>query len=154
MFEVPDKFKDDEFRYVGIKKKPSALNGNVGQMMISSLDVYGKMADYESAFSPLTVSYDETTKTLSTSFVARTSDPDSTYRLIYGLYGNDGSLISIMTEELSESNGAITSAEYANKVEKTGTLTDAQASAHSVKVFIWNGFGTVRPVVEDLLLEL
>ena len=154
VFEVPDKFKDDEYRYVGIKKKPSALNGNVGQMMISSLDVYGKVADYESAFSPLTVSYDKTTKTLSTSFIARTSDPDSKYRLIYGLYGNDGSLISIVTEELSESNGAITSAEYANKVEKTVTLTDAQATAHSVKVFIWNGFGTVRPVVEDLLLEL
>ncbi len=154
VFEVPDKFKDNQYRYVAVKKKPTALNGNIGQLMVASLDVYGKVSDYESAFSPITASYDAGSKKLTTSFIARTSNPNASYKLIYAFYGEDGSLLNVLLDDLSEANGAITAASYANKVEKELTLTDSQASAKTVKILMWNGTDTIRPVVEDVSVEL
>lgn len=154
VFEVPDKYKNREYRYVGIKKKPTALNGNIGQMMIASLNIYGKVSDYESAFSPLTVKYDKSSKTITVSTVARTSKNDS-FKLLKAYYNNDDVLYKVGMEDISVENGDITALGYANTLTKTINLTADEASnAAYAKIMLWNNLSDSEPIVECAKVDI
>ena len=145
IFEVPDKYKDKEYRYVGIKKKPTALNGDVGQMIIASLDIYGKVSDYIEAFAPVSAEYIKDSKTISVSTVARTSNSDVEYKLICALYNTDGAVCHVKSYDIGEKSGEIKSAGYANTIEKEIVLDEEQAKIPYAKIFLWRE-GSLTPI--------
>ena len=153
VFEVPDKYKENEYRYVGIKKKPTALNGDVGQMIIASLDIYGKASDYEEAFAPVFGEYIKDSKSIKVSTVARTINQDMEYKLICALYNTDGAVCHVKSYDISEKSGEIKSAGYANKIEKEIVLDDEQAKMAFAKVFLWRE-GSLMPIDGVSIIEI
>lgn len=160
VFSVPDSLKDTEFRYIGIRKKPSVANNNIGQLGIASFCVYAKTSDLPHRFDKPSASYDKEAGTVTVSTTARTVK-DENYKLIVAGYADDGALVEVKSVNLKKSSES-TRAEkenevqglgYATRITKAVSLNNHMSIAY-VKVMLIKDFGSVMPLVKSIQIEL
>ena len=160
VLEVPDEYKNTEFRYIGIRKDPTTANNNVGQICVHEMGVYVKAADYPHNYSKPTASYDRDAGTVTISTVARTTENEP-YKFIVAGYSENGTLLEVQRVDLkapSESTRAEKETEvqgvgYATKISKTITLENHLDVAYA-NVILLKGFDTLLPLSKNAEIEL
>ena len=154
VFEIPEEYKTSKFKYIGIRKSPSANNNNVGQLSISSFNIYQNVEYGKSEFDTPTASFDSATSTVSVSTVARTLE-NNNYNILIAAYDEQGILTEVNRitlkkpkESLRSENGSeIQGIAYASNITKTYTLLNP-SKVKTVKVILLSDMLEAKPLAQ------
>ncbi len=160
ILEVPDEYKNTEFRYIGIRKVPTAANNNVGQICITEMGVYAKASDYPYSYQRPTATYDKATGAISISTVARTIQ-DKAYKFVVAGYDDEGTLAEVKFVDLKKpSESARTEKEtevqgigYATSITKS-VVFDNHLNIAYAKVMLLSDLGSISPLTKAAEVEL
>lgn len=160
VIEVPDKYKDTEFRYIGIKKKPTTANNNVGQICINEIGIYSKAVDYNNSFDLLDAEYNKETGSITVSTVARTVE-NRPYKFIIAGYDENDIIIEAKTTELkkveetlrNEKGSEIQGIDYASAISKTVAFEKHLDIDHA-KIMLIEDYNNMTPIIDYEVIDV
>lgn len=160
IFEIPDEYKNMEYRYIGIRKKPTEANCNVGQICINEINVYAKAVDYPYSFDKIEAVYNKDAGNVAVSTVARTIE-DKPYKFVIAGYDDSGALLEVKIADLkkqsetlrNEKGSEVQGIDYASSIAKT-IMLDKHLNIAYAKVMLLTGFDKFAPMTRCTEIEL
>ncbi len=160
VLEIPEKFKDKEFRYVGIRKKPTTANNSVGQICINELGIFSKTSDYNNSFDTLEAVYNKEIGAITVSTVARTVE-NRPYKFVIAGYDENDVIVEVKVAELkrpeetlrSERGIEIQGIGYASNISKSLVFENHLEIDHA-KIMLLNDYENMTPITDYEIIDV